>query len=133
MGAVGEGDFLNALVLQIAQRPEGAGEDCAVGTGCHGQNAVRGFRLIGKILAFQIGHAVQGFSRCGFFRSGFLRFNRRLYRAGDGFQNGSIAGFPLHLAGGVQPGGVRYYLTAVNLITCVGVISTAADGRTVTS
>lgn len=50
VGAVGEGDLLNALVLQIAQRPEGAGENGAVGLGCQGQNAVRGFRWCFSVL-----------------------------------------------------------------------------------
>ena len=131
MGAVGEGDFLNALVLQIAQRPESTGENGTVGTGRQGQNAVRGFRLVLQRAAIQVERPVERLPLVGFFLGG-SRF-WRLYRAGDGFQNGSVAGYALHLAGGVQPGGVRFYLTAVNLITCVGVISTAADGRTVTS
>ena len=126
MGAVGEGDFLNALVLQIAQRPESTGENGTVGTGRQGQNAVRGFRLVLQRAAIQVEHPVERLPLVWFFRGSG-------YRADDGVQDSSVAGFPLHLAGGVQPGGVRFYLTAVNLITCVGVISTAADGRTVTS
>lgn len=54
VGAVGEGDFLNALVLQIAQRPERTGENGTVGTGRQGQNAVRGFRLVLQRAAIQV-------------------------------------------------------------------------------
>ena len=126
MGAVGEGDLLNALVLQIAQRPEGAGENGTVGTDRQGQNAVRGFRLVLQRAAIQVEHPVERLPLVGFFLggSGF----RRLYRADDGVQNGSVAAFALYLAGGIQPGGVRFFLAAVNRLITPVVISTVSDG-----
>ena len=76
--------------------------------------------------AIQVEHPVERLPLVWFFRGSG-------YRADDGVQNGSVAAYALHFAGGIQSGGVRFYLTAVNPLTCVGVISTAADGRTATS
>ncbi len=137
VSAVSEGDLLNTLVLQVAQSTEGAGENGTVSLGGQSQNPVLDFRLVFQFTAVQMEHPVERLPFVGFFPGGsrvlrlgwLLRLggSRRLRRAGDGVQSGSVAGFALYLTGGVQPGGVRFYLTAVNLANPV-VRSTVSDG-----